>query len=942
MPSEWNRPGLRAIQYRIGTFSSFFNAMKARLSSSEYPGLAGLRTRDPSDWTIALLDGWASIGDVLTFYQERIANEGYVRTSTQRSSVLELGRTVGYALRPGVAASAYLAYTMDPAADATVPAGTLAQSTPMQGGQPQAFETSDDLHAKGGWNVLGVRTQQPQPIDISQGPPRELFLAGTNLNLNPDDVLLLVEASSAPGGQATTVAARIRKVDVQTKRSRTLVRLAQLTVDTRETRDALAGAPAAIATTTPVPGASQNGKTSLLAGYEDAVKKGLLTAPAAHPPNPLHLKQSVQQTFGTDHEAIAKTLTVLQPQISSTLFPALTKATAAPKSPVEVYRFRVRALPFGANAPKRLEGFREHVTATVDETGKPHEESLSKEPEYGEWRLAGDEGPNRIWLDRFYPALTLGTWVVVNGPGEDTPVIATIERVEQLGRAQYGISGSPSHLRISQPWFPPPQKRPDLPPPIGFLRETNVFAQSEALTLAETALADPVENDTIDLDGLYDGLNPGRWLIVAGTRSDVPGAPAAELVMLSTSKHTVDPSLPGDTLHTRLTLSNPLAYKYERTSVQIFGNVVRSTNGQTWKETLGSGNGSLAFQQFVLKQKPLTFVSAPSSAGVQSTLQVSVNGIPWTEASSLDAMRSNDRSYVTRTDNAMNTSVIFGDGIHGARLPTGVENVTAVYRAGIGQSGDVPVNQITLLASRPLGVKAVTNPQSASGGADPESADQGRMNAPLAAAALDRIVSLSDYEAFARTFAGIAKALTKEFSGSPPTVHVTIAGAGDAPIVVPSDLVTNLIAALSAAGGARVKIDVQPRGLIVLVLSANVALQPGVQWENVEPAIRAVLLSQFGFDQRSLAQDVFLSEVIAAIQNVAGVAHVKALTFDGVADSNVVADLERLARKSDGGPNPKVIARPPRLGADGKIRPAQLAFFEPTLPESIVLQEVAP
>src|ERR1041384_6965162 len=70
-----NRPGLSKLSYRAGTHGSFFATMQARLSSTAYPALVGLRTRERSDPAIALLDAWATVGDVLTFYQERIANE---------------------------------------------------------------------------------------------------------------------------------------------------------------------------------------------------------------------------------------------------------------------------------------------------------------------------------------------------------------------------------------------------------------------------------------------------------------------------------------------------------------------------------------------------------------------------------------------------------------------------------------------------------------------------------------------------------------------------------------------------------------------------------------------------------------------------------------------------------------------------------------------------
>src|SRR5258708_7919070 len=121
----WNRPGLPALRDRVGTHGSFLATMKDRLGSltldavgadgqtvQTYRPLTGLTARDTSDFSIALLDGWATLGDVLTFYQERITNEGYLRTATERRSVVELSRLVGYGPRSGVAASVFLSYTM--------------------------------------------------------------------------------------------------------------------------------------------------------------------------------------------------------------------------------------------------------------------------------------------------------------------------------------------------------------------------------------------------------------------------------------------------------------------------------------------------------------------------------------------------------------------------------------------------------------------------------------------------------------------------------------------------------------------------------------------------------------------------------------------------------------------------------------------------------------
>src|SRR5256885_2274679 len=161
----WNRPGLSAIHYRVATHETFFETMQARLSSlfldiltdqfdeqnqpitSRIYPLKDLHARDRSDPAIALLDAWATVGEVLTFYQERIANEGYLRTATERRSILELARLVGYKLRPGVSASVYLAYTLEPDHTVPVPAGTRAQRVPGPRELPQSFGTSDSIAA---------------------------------------------------------------------------------------------------------------------------------------------------------------------------------------------------------------------------------------------------------------------------------------------------------------------------------------------------------------------------------------------------------------------------------------------------------------------------------------------------------------------------------------------------------------------------------------------------------------------------------------------------------------------------------------------------------------------------------------------------------------------------------------------------------------------------
>jgi hypothetical protein len=110
-----NRPALSAVAYRVGLHSQFKASMLAELSDPENVALGPLRTRNDSDFTIALLDAFAVAADILSFYNERICNETYLRTAVDQRSVFELARLVGYRPSPGVAASAFLAFTLNDA-----------------------------------------------------------------------------------------------------------------------------------------------------------------------------------------------------------------------------------------------------------------------------------------------------------------------------------------------------------------------------------------------------------------------------------------------------------------------------------------------------------------------------------------------------------------------------------------------------------------------------------------------------------------------------------------------------------------------------------------------------------------------------------------------------------------------------------------------------------
>ena len=197
-----NPSGLPEIRRRVGTHPEFMATMLAALGRELSPGVAPLRElidRDPDDLTIALLDSWATVSDVLTFYQERISNESYQRTATERRSLYDLAGLIGYRPSPGLAADADLVFTLDsfPQAQpvhAALQAGLKVQSVPAGSEPAQIYETTEPFQARSEWNQLRPLSRQPAVLSAST----QSVTVTSDANVVPGDLVLIVDTAARP------------------------------------------------------------------------------------------------------------------------------------------------------------------------------------------------------------------------------------------------------------------------------------------------------------------------------------------------------------------------------------------------------------------------------------------------------------------------------------------------------------------------------------------------------------------------------------------------------------------------------------------------------------------------------------------------------------------------------------------------------------------------
>ncbi|MGY1670345.1 hypothetical protein [Geodermatophilus sp. SYSU D00710] len=810
----------------LGTWSSFRERMLRGLPRQVVPPdagpagsrpLQGLTTQASDDPTVALVDAFAAVCDVLTFYQERILAEGFLSTATEDRSVREILAGLGYEPGPGVAATADLSFTVDPAHDGevVVPAGHAVLSVPAgQGELPVTFETTEELRARAEWNALPARRTRQH---TGGATVRTLHLAGLTTGLVPGDGLVLRSGAGEGDG-----------------------------------------------------------------------------AWALHPAT------AVTPDPASDHTIV-------------TLGEPLT-GTALRDGPLQVVAFAGTGGLFGWNAPDP----RMLPSSTPGITPPPPSENAA----WIGFGMANDRtlsAPGTdpvVDLDREYPEAIIGGLICLHGGGEVQ--LYRVKTAAPAARVDFALSGRVTRVTFGAT---DPAKAKQA---LGKLdrRGTRVLLGSRVLPTVDEPNPTPLQGRRVPLaEPLVVPLPAGRPVLVVGEGTD--GRPRVVRTQVADGPElTVDDELP------------PL----RRPTVVVHANVVLATHGATVpeqglgpggtvpEEVLGCGDAAVDRQSFTLRHKPLTFV-AVEGQGVEPALTVRIDGVRWDRVDSLYTAGPRDRVYLLRREHDDSTTVVFGDGRRGARVPTGVENVRATYRAGIGTPGRLGAGQLSLLRNRPLGLQGVTNPAPTSGAADPERPDTAGRSGTRTGVALDRLVSLADYGTFAAAFPGIGKALASDLhDGRQRVVHLTVAGAAGE-VLDPDGPLTQAL-----HGAVRARQD--PAHLTVVdrhvqqpfTVRLTLLTEQGADAVAVGAAARAALTAAFSFPARQFGQPVAAAEVVGTAQRASGV---------------VAVDLETLTGPRGPAERGVLLAHVPRW--DGvQVTPAELLLLDLDSPASRISVREAP
>jgi Baseplate J-like protein len=298
-------------------------------------------------------------------------------------------------------------------------------------------------------------------------------------------------------------------------------------------------------------------------------------------------------------------------------------------------------------------------------------------------------------------------------------------------------------------------------------------------------------------------------------------------------------------------------------------------------EVLGRSDGS-ANQRFVITHPQV--IVRPSGPSGQMGQDVAVltrdpggNVQAWTVQRTLAFSGGQDPHVVLEIDENDQATVVFGDGVFGARPAAGAV-VTATYRTGGGQFGNVAPGAIsTIVNAPPLALLAATvsNPAAAAEGADRESIEQAVRFAPAVFRAQGRAVTAGDYEALALTVPGVGKVRAASAGWNQIVLLVAPSGGGH----VSDALELQLKSFFEDKRMLSQVIEVAESTPVEIRVTAQVTVQSYYVPQEVLDGVRTAIGMLLAFDAVDFGQQVYLSAFYEAAGRVPGVNSVNVTEF---------------------------------------------------------------
>ena len=343
-----------------------------------------------------------------------------------------------------------------------------------------------------------------------------------------------------------------------------------------------------------------------------------------------------------------------------------------------------------------------------------------------------------------------------------------------------------------------------------------------------------------------------------------------------------------------------------RHDLAVLGNAVKASHGKTQSEKiLGSGDASKINQTFVIPSDQVSWIAdSLFSSGVRSDLFISVGNRNWQQVENLASSSNEDHHYevVINQDNQLN--VCFGDGVHGRRLPTGIDNVRVVYRNGYGEEGNIATAALSKIEKKHHLIEDFVAPYTVSGGAEKESTDSLRESAPATVLAISRAVSLSDYTHLVSHHSMVwhAKAFERiPNRPGPSKIEIIVVAAGGDVFNSGDEIALQLENFITAHSVPETSVNITSYQPLYLHLNISIMVDSDAfNTIKVEQSVAQYLNSMLDIKKQNIGQGLFKTDILNLIEQVEGIENSYCEILDTPYTGMPESEKPRLCRGDDG------------------------------------------
>lgn len=909
-----NRPALSHFNYRIGTYDSILEFLFHGLNNA--PELKNWTHRKPDDPAVALMEGAAILGDILTFYQETYANEAYLRTAQWRESIADLVRLLGYRLSPPVGGKATFAFEFTKDEPVTIPAGFPLKATLEELPKPADFETIEEVAAYPWLNSFNLF----RPLENSDIQPTttEFYISSPEQLLHPVEIVagdkLMIGESNRNGLNQPSRLENAEIVIVDSVRELHGTKIFKIKGKMKRTDSAESLV------------AYKIGRTFHHFGYNS-------------PPSIVDESKNVTST-----STVSGSTTTSSTTIPKLAVPRYRPIDETLKSAALDTRFGPKEFPLDSDA-----GPMSNNVPVIIQAGFVRQE----------WDPMYYRPPHETFIATIKSHKTItAKWGAISGTVTQLNIESILdldgdadsakEVINGYQKAQKAVMAAETAMKIAQADYISAQKL------FNSKTKESALAYDEEIGEYHTALEDldvaleslyirmyicdalfhevlsPLvrirKAQTEKLAKPFDDQKPPRptdtALCFYGTVEEVLSLKNRRIMIVKpgfdpvvTTVNSVPAAFDAGTakykkLH-QIRLSNTVDYRdfpNEEPFVTVYGNLVDADEGKTLPDVaIGSGDANLVFQNFKLPKTPLTYhIVTENTPSETPEIAIYVDGRKWEQVDSFFGRGKDEQIYIVREDAEGASWVQFGDGKTGARLTTGVKNVTAVYRIGDGAYGPLKEDTKVQAAAKLKNIDRVLMPSVATGGAPAEDGENARNAAPGKVQSLGRIVSLRDFESEAAAIPGVASANASwQFSDDLPVVQIVVLmEMGRAKEI--GDVQKTISGYNSERGAGRDPVHAVPGARTYVTVKVDYGLKSGFRADLVEPEIRRALgvnfakatreddqSGLFSLRKRRFGGAEYASSIEGRVQNVDGVAWVQVTSFQEMTEPATAPGMDK-------------------------------------------------